>query len=54
LNLYQQTALFGGLYTLSGVLHGRFDDVQNHSSGEPFMRLDRTIFEYLYNNLEGK
>jgi len=53
---YQVATLNGsGLYTLSNILRGRFDDAQNHSAGEPFVRLDRAIFNYLYNeNLVGK
>ncbi|MCU4378840.1 phage tail protein [Acinetobacter haemolyticus] len=44
-----------GLYTLSGLLRGRFDDEQAHNSGEPFVRIDRAIFEYDFNlNLIGK
>ncbi|WP_440207009.1 phage tail protein [Acinetobacter oleivorans] len=53
---YQVATLNGtGLYTLSDVLRGRFDDAQIHNAGEPFVRLDRAIFEYPYNeNLVGK
>lgn len=53
---YQVAILNGsGLYTLSDVLRGRFDDAQNHSAGEPFVRLDRAIFNYPFNeNLVGK
>ncbi|MBI0422125.1 hypothetical protein I7H67_04835 [Acinetobacter sp. ACIN00229] len=53
---YQVATLNGsGLYTLSDVLRGRFDDAQIHSAGEPFVRLDRAIFVYPYNeNLVGK
>ncbi|MFV5662260.1 phage tail protein [Acinetobacter pittii] len=53
---YQVATLNGsGLYTLSDVLRGRFDDAQIHNSGEPFVRLDRAIFEYPYNeSLVGK
>ncbi|MBN6539624.1 phage tail protein [Acinetobacter pittii] len=53
---YQMATLNGtGLYTLSDVLRGRFDDAQIHNAGEPFVRLDRAIFEYPYNeNLVGK
>ncbi|ENX37682.1 hypothetical protein F888_03025 [Acinetobacter courvalinii] len=49
---YQVATLNGsGLYTLSDVLHGRFDDAQIHNAGEPFVSLDRAIFEYLYNEI---
>lgn len=37
-----------GLYTLSDVLRGRFDDAQSHNAGEPFVRLDKAIFKYPY------
>ncbi|MFX9791798.1 hypothetical protein ABTP53_19315, partial [Acinetobacter baumannii] len=44
-----------GLYTLSDVLRGRFDDAQIHNAGEPFVRLDKAIFKYSFNeNLVGK
>lgn len=47
---YQEATLNGaGLYTLSEVLRGRFDDAQAHSVGEAFVRIDRAIFEYDYN-----
>jgi len=53
---YQVATLNGrGLYTLSDVLRGRFADAQNHSAGEPFVRLDKAIFNYGFNqNLIGK
>lgn len=53
---YQVATLNGlGLYTLSDVLRGRFDDAQNHNTGEPFVRLDKAIFKYSFNeNLVGK
>ncbi|ENX60738.1 phage tail protein [Acinetobacter sp. ANC 5659] len=53
---YQEATLNGsGLYTLSDVLRGRFNDAQNHNAGESFIRLDRAIFEYSFNtNLIGK
>ncbi|EPQ0330708.1 phage tail baseplate protein, partial [Acinetobacter baumannii] len=53
---YQVATLNGtGLYTLSDVLRGRFADAQNHSTGEPFVRLDKAIFNYGFNqNLIGK
>lgn len=44
-----------GLYTLSGVLRGRFNDASLHNSGESFVRIDRAIFEYDFNsNMIGK
>ncbi|MFH4351907.1 hypothetical protein WAJ70_22730, partial [Acinetobacter baumannii] len=47
---YQVATLNGlGLYTLSDVLRGRFDDAQNHNTGEPFVRLDKAIFKYSFN-----
>lgn len=53
---YQMATLNGsGLYTLSDVLRGRFDDAQSHNAGEQFVRLDKAIFEYSFNeNLIGK
>lgn len=52
---YQVATLNGtSLYTLSDVLRGRFDDAQTHNTGEPFVRLDKAIFEHAYNqNLIG-
>ncbi|MBF4456093.1 hypothetical protein IRT38_12070 [Acinetobacter sp. SK-43] len=52
---YQVATLNGtSLYTLSDVLRGRFDDAQTHNAGEPFVRLDKAIFEHAYNqNLIG-
>lgn len=52
---YQDATLNGsGLYTLSDVLRGRFNDSQNHNSGESFIRLDRAIFKHPYSyNLIG-
>ncbi|MDC4268844.1 phage tail protein [Acinetobacter baumannii] len=48
---YQVATLNGsGLYTLSDVLRGRFDDAQSHNAGEPFVRLDKAIFKYPYND----
>lgn len=48
---YQVATLNGsGLYTLSDVLRGRFDDAQNHNAGEPFVRLDKAIFKYPFND----
>ncbi|QUY35612.1 phage tail protein [Acinetobacter junii] len=52
---YQVATLNGtSLYTLSDVLRGRYDDAQTHNAGEPFVRLDKAIFEHAYNqNLIG-
>lgn len=44
-----------GLYTLSGVLRGRYGQAIAHNAGEPFVRIDRAIFEYEFNsNMIGK
>lgn len=53
---YQEAELNGsGLYTLSEILRGRFEAAQIHNAGEPFVRIDRAIFEYDFNsNLVGK
>ena len=53
---YQEAELNGsGLYTLSEILRGRFEAAQLHNAGEPFVRIDRAIFEYDFNsNLVGK
>lgn len=53
---YQEAELNGsGLYTLSEILRGRFEAAQFHNAGEPFVRIDRAIFEYDFNsNLVGK
>lgn len=53
---YQQSTLNGvGLYSLEGVLRGRFGDTQVHKAGEIFVRLDRAIFQYEFNqNIVGK
>ncbi|MCZ2967184.1 phage tail protein [Acinetobacter baumannii] len=48
---YQVATLNGsGLYTLSDVLRGRFDDAQSHNAGEPFVRLDKAIFQHEFNS----
>ncbi|HEN9524033.1 TPA: hypothetical protein U9I82_002449 [Acinetobacter baumannii] len=39
-----------GLYTLSGVLRGRFDDIQHHNGGESFVRIDKAIFQHEFNS----
>lgn len=53
---YEEASLNGsGLYTLSGLHRGRFTNAQTHLAGEPFVRIDRAIFEYEFNqNLIGK
>lgn len=44
-----------GLYTLSGALRGRYGQAIAHNAGEPFVRIDRAIFEYEFNpNMIGK
>lgn len=55
INYVDATLDGSGLYTLSDVLRGRFDDASSHIAGEPFVRIDRAIFEYDFNsNLIGK
>ena len=44
-----------GLYTLSSALRGRYGQAIAHSAGEPFVRIDRAIFEHEFNqNMIGK
>jgi hypothetical protein len=44
-----------GLYTLSGALRGRYGQAIAHNASEPFVRIDRAIFEYDFNpNMIGK
>ncbi len=44
-----------GLYTLSGALRGRYGQAIAHNHSEPFVRIDRAIFEYDFNpNMIGK
>ncbi|MCV2452970.1 phage tail protein [Acinetobacter johnsonii] len=44
-----------GLYTLSGALRGRYGQAAVHSAGDPFVRIDRAIFEHEFNpNMVGK
>ena len=44
-----------GLYTLSGALRGRYGQAIAHNPSEPFVRIDRAIFEYDFNpNMIGK
>lgn len=55
INYVDATLDGSGLYTLSDVLRGRFDDASSHIAGEPFVRIDRAIFEYDFNsNMVGK
>ena len=55
INYVEATLNGSGLYTLSGMLRGRYFDPSTHNAGEPFVRIDRAIFEYDYNqNLIGK
>ena len=39
-----------GLYTLGGVLRGRFDDALAHNTGESFLRIDKAIFQHEFNS----
>ncbi|MFY2513204.1 fibronectin type III domain-containing protein, partial [Acinetobacter soli] len=39
-----------GLYTLGGVLRGRFDDALAHNAGESFVRIDKAIFQHEFNS----
>ena len=55
INYVEATLDGSGRYTLSGMLRGRFNDASPHNAGEPFVRIDRAIFEYEFNsNLVGK
>ena len=55
INYVDATLDGSGRYTLSGMLRGRFNDASPHNAGEPFVRIDRAIFEYEFNsNLVGK
>lgn len=55
INYVEATLNGSGLYTLSDVIRGRFDDAGPHNSGEPFVRIDRAIFSHDYNeNMVGK
>lgn len=53
---YQEATLNGsGLYTLSDVRRGRFDDAQAHIANESFVRMDKAIFSHRFTqNLIGK
>lgn len=55
INYVDATLDGSGRYTLSGMLRGRFNDASSHNAGEPFVRIDRAIFEYDFNpNMVGK
>lgn len=55
INYVEATLDGSGLYTLSDVIRGRFDDAGSHNSGEAFVRIDRAIFNHDYNeNMVGK
>lgn len=55
INYVEATLDGSGLYTLSDVVRGRFDDAGPHNSGESFVRIDRAIFSHDYNeNMVGK
>lgn len=55
INYIEATLNGSGLYTLSDVVRGRFDDAGPHNSGESFVRIDRAIFSHDYNeNMVGK
>ena len=49
INYIEATLNGSGLYTLSDVIRGRFDDAGSHNSGEAFVRIDRAIFSHDYN-----
>lgn len=55
INYVEATLNGSGLYTLSDLHRGRFNNAQSHLAGEPFVRIDRAVFEYDFNqNLIGK
>lgn len=55
INYVEATLDGSGLYTLSDVVRGRFDDAGPHNAGESFVRIDRAIFSHDYNeNMVGK
>lgn len=55
INYIEATLNGSGLYTLSDVVRGRFDDAGPHNAGESFVRIDRAIFSHDYNeNMVGK
>lgn len=55
INYIDATLNGSGLYTLSDVIRGRFDDAGPHNAGESFVRIDRAIFSHDYNeNMVGK
>ncbi len=54
-NYVDATLNGSGLYTLSDILRGRFNDAYAHNAGEPFVRIDRAIFQHDFNaNMVGK
>lgn len=55
INYIEATLNGSGLYTLSDVIRGRFEDAGLHNAGESFVRIDRAIFSHDYNeNMVGK
>lgn len=55
INYVDATLDGAGRYTLSGMLRGRFNDAYTHNAGEPFVRIDRAIFQHDFNtNMIGK
>ena len=55
INYIEATLNGSGLYTLSDVIRGRFDNAGPHNAGESFVRIDRAIFSHDYNeNMVGK
>ncbi|MGN5619255.1 phage tail protein [Acinetobacter sp. Brlt_5] len=50
INYVEATLDGSGLYTLSGMLRGRFDDASMHNAGESFVRIDRAVFNHDYNS----
>lgn len=55
INYVDATLDGAGRYTLSGMLRGRFNDAYAHNAGEPFVRIDRAIFQHDFNtNMIGK
>ena len=55
MNYVDATLIGANTYTLSGILRARFTDATSHAVNEPFVRLDKAIFKYPYNEgLNGK
>lgn len=55
INYVESTLDGSGRYTLSDMIRGRFDDASAHNAGEPFVRIDRAIFQHDFNtNMIGK